>query len=407
MDQRLLKDASPTLYEELAPKLNLDPEKIRAKSRKEVWWMNQACGHTWAMCPRARFDLGYGCAICSGQRIVPGINDFATTDPWIMAYWDSSSPVTVHEISRGSKKLITLLFPTCGHRKEITPNHLIKIEKLKCEECDSIVYIDKNASLKREKTPLELRDYLFDEWDSRKNNLSLETEGLALRESFWWLCPDFQHSWQCSLNRRLKGEDPGCSICRGTKLLTDFNDLATKFPQLASQWDLEKNTTRPEKVLPGSNTAVWWLCEFGHSWKTPPNNRKNGTNCPLCAKGMSKLEKKVVDFIESIYDGPILQRQRPLRRKDKRALELDIWLPELRLAFEVQDLGTHSRETDGAKSSWRGIPITKKGPTYHELKRTLALEQLGVNVVDIWEDLIKNEYYKKIIENSVTSALEA
>ena len=62
------------------------------------------------------------------------------------------------------------------------------------------------------------------------------------------------------------------------------NDLATVFPQLARQWDQERNgALTPQQVSPYSNRAVWWRCGLGHSWHAAISTRAWGSDCPYCA----------------------------------------------------------------------------------------------------------------------------
>ena len=70
-----------------------------------------------------------------------------------------------------------------------------------------------------------------------------------------------------------------------------MSDLATLNPQLANEWDYEKNgELKPEDFTCGSDKKVWWKCEKGHEWQATINNRNNGTGCPICYK--EKRKKK-------------------------------------------------------------------------------------------------------------------
>jgi hypothetical protein len=33
----------------------------------------------------------------------------------------------------------------------------------------------------------------------------------------------------------------------------------------------------------GTSKRIWWLCEFGHEWASPPYSRTKGSGCPVCA----------------------------------------------------------------------------------------------------------------------------
>lgn len=73
-------------------------------------------------------------------------------------------------------------------------------------------------------------------------------------------------------------------------------------------------------------------------------------------------------------------------------LELDFWLPELSLAIEVQDFTTHSRTTENELAEYsfsKEKGIFKSGPSYHKRKRALAKEQLGLELIELWEDEIR------------------
>jgi hypothetical protein len=58
------------------------------------------------------------------------------------------------------------------------------------------------------------------------------------------------------------------------------------YPYLVAQWDRKKNRPlTPDRISYGSARTVWWKCDKGpdHRWKTSPNARTQGENCPFCA----------------------------------------------------------------------------------------------------------------------------
>ena len=52
-----------------------------------------------------------------------------------------------------------------------------------------------------------------------------------------------------------------------------FNDLQTVFPEIAREWDYEKNINMPNAYLAGSVEKVWWKCDKGHSYQAKICNR--------------------------------------------------------------------------------------------------------------------------------------
>ena len=99
------------------------------------------------------------------------------------------------------------------------------------------------------------------------------------------------------------------------------------------------------------------------------HNRKSA-NIPLCTVcnpiGDSKSikEKELFNFIRTIYVGEIIQSYRD-------GLEIDIYLPELKLGFEFNGLYWHSEE-------W-------KDKNYHQNK-TNHFKEKGIRIIHIWED---------------------
>ena len=75
-----LAEVHPELITEWSEKnLPLTPDDITFGSNKKVWWKG-TCGHEWQTSVKARSN-GEKCPICSGARVIAGINDLATLEP--------------------------------------------------------------------------------------------------------------------------------------------------------------------------------------------------------------------------------------------------------------------------------------------------------------------------------------
>ena len=120
------------------------------------------------------------------------------------------------------------------------------------------------------------------QWHPTKNGgLTPAAVAPGSRRRVWWQCPQ-GHTWQAAVFSRSQGAD--CPVCTGRTVLPGENDLATVFPQLARQWDQERNgALTPQQVSPYSNRAVWWRCGLGHSWHAAISTRAWGSDCPYCA----------------------------------------------------------------------------------------------------------------------------
>lgn len=71
-------------------------------------------------------------------------------------------------------------------------------------------------------------------------------------------------------------------------------------PELWTEWDFQKNNELGfdiYKMTKGSNREVWWISEScNHPWRTAIKSRKNGSNCPYCAKSNPKTLKGFNDM---------------------------------------------------------------------------------------------------------------
>lgn len=125
------------------------------------------------------------------------------------------------------------------------------------------------------------KDALLAEWDDVRNlPLTPESVSYGSHRKVWWRCAN-GYEWQAPVYSRTGGA--GCPFCKGRRVGQD-NDFASFYPELAVQWDTEKNAPlAPEMVTAGSQRLVWWRCEKGHSWRAQVRSRVSGCGCPVCA----------------------------------------------------------------------------------------------------------------------------
>lgn len=133
---------------------------------------------------------------------------------------------------------------------------------------------------------------LAEEWDFDRNELTPDEVTVFSRSAVWWICPEY-HSWRARVSNRSNGR--GCPFCSGQRV-TDNNRLSIKNPELAEEWDFDRNELDLSEVSVHSGKWAHWVCSEGHSWSARINDRSHGSGCPKCAKRTSKIEKR---FIES------------------------------------------------------------------------------------------------------------
>ena len=127
-----------------------------------------------------------------------------------------------------------------------------------------------------------LNPKLANEWNYEKNgDLKPEDVTISSGKKVWWKCPK-GHEWQAVIANRNNGS--GCPYCTGKYAIKFENDLKTLNPQLANEWNYEKNgDLKPEDVMTNSGKKVWWKCSKGHEWRATIDHRNKGTDCPYCS----------------------------------------------------------------------------------------------------------------------------
>ncbi len=137
---------------------------------------------------------------------------------------------------------------------------------------------------------------LASQWHPTKNgNLKPTDVSAGEKRKVWWKC-EHGHEWNAALYSRNQGY--GCPFCTGRLLIKGVNDLATLYPNLCEEFDIEKNGINPNDVFSGGTKKYWWKCkQCGHTWQATIYNRAIiGSGCHKCwrKKVGSKLGTKVV-----------------------------------------------------------------------------------------------------------------
>lgn len=103
---RTLKARFPEIAREVSPDSPYSPSEVSAFSLKKLLWICPNGHPPYFMAVHNRTYGKSSCPICVNQKIVPGINDLATTHPHIAALVDPNSPLRPSEVSaKGSKKM--------------------------------------------------------------------------------------------------------------------------------------------------------------------------------------------------------------------------------------------------------------------------------------------------------------
>lgn len=177
----------------------------------------------------------------------------------------------------------------------------------------------------------------------------------------------------------------GCPICANSKRSKNLSpklnmdDFKEKFKQFENSKDYEILS----KEYVDNKTKIEFkhnIC--GKTFTMRPNDFQQGYRCPHCSRMKSVVENELADFVKSIYSGTVKTSDRKLINP----YELDIYLPEKKLAIEFNGLYWHGEK--------------QKGKNYHKKKMELCNKK-GVRLIQLFEDEWSNQtdIVKSKIEN--------
>lgn len=148
-------------------------------------------------------------------------------------------------------------------------------------EKDRATILSQFEQIKRDNSLLHY-PVLVREWDYEANKgLLPENVSPGSEKRVHWICVK-GHRYFSRVSHRVNGV--GCPFCSGKRIVPGENDLGSKNPILAAQWNFEKNgQLLPVQVSPSSNRKVWWKCNKGHEWQATINSRNTGKGCPYCS----------------------------------------------------------------------------------------------------------------------------
>jgi len=245
-----------------------DPSLVAHASHKILNWI---CGegHSFQIAVIKRTQRGNGCQVCSGRKVLKGVNDLATTHPELASEAFEWNPAEFVAGSKTSKNWVCKF----GHHFQATIANRSGVNKSGCPICSGHKVL-KGFNDLATINPL-IASQAFG-WDPES-----VTVGAIQKRN--WKCP-VGHIFTSAPKDRANAS-LGCPYCSNQKVLKGFNDLMTTHPGLsieADGWD-------PQTVVAGSGLKKSWVCAEGHQYeasivqRTKGGSNSTGTGCPICS----------------------------------------------------------------------------------------------------------------------------
>ena len=242
-----------------------DPKLISAGNNEKFSWKCKK-GHRWKMSPDQRTRRGSDCQVCSNNQLLLGYNDLSTTHPQLAKQAVGWDPKTIMAGSGKSLKWQCKL----GHQWSA----IVESRTHRNTDCPYCANIKVFTG--------------FNDLQSKVPEIAKESDGWnpenvipGSQKKLNWKCP-LEHTYSATPGSRTGKNRSSCPICAGKKVLAGFNDLESKYPEIALQaynWD-------PTTITSGSRKKLKWICSEKHIWSSTVSDRTgpHKSGCPSCSK---------------------------------------------------------------------------------------------------------------------------
>lgn len=298
------------------PTLNegLTPDEVSYGSGKKIWWQCfDYVDHFWEASV-ANQRKKPRCPFCSGTKILKGFNDLETRYPEVFAelHPTKNAEIDVDSVTPKSAEKIWWL---CAEGHEWEAIVFNRTSGRGCPQCAGYSVITGKTDLQT------LFPELSKQWHPTLNgDLTPDQVTSRTHRKVWWLCAE-GHEWLAEVYSRARGNN--CPYC-SNRIIDSSNSLLTINPELAQEWDKEKNELLASEVGVGSTKKAWWVCNINplHSWQVEPGNRGG---CPYCAnrvvlKGDNDLATTNPELASQWHSGNALTPQQVVAGTKRRVI---------------------------------------------------------------------------------------
>jgi len=332
------------------------------------------CNYIWKKAPYELIIRGTGCPNCSslsgkGRKISFTEKDFENK----LIDLFGENPYEFITPFKGYKERITVKCKECGYIFDAKPSNLT-LKTLKHPTCSNC--LKNNHKMTTEKYQNKL-----DKHFGKEKSYTILEEYIDENTAIKHRCNICNYEWKTSpanIYRGMYGKTRVCPSCNNMKR-DDFNNLTYKER-------LEKINSKiiPLEEYKGRRVKIKHKCtECGFEWLTAPNNPLSGEGCPKCSNKItqSKFELDLINMIKKESNLKVIEKDRTVLKGQ----ELDIYIPEKNIAFEIDGLYWHCDDY--------------KNKDYH-INKTKACKEKGIRLIHIFDD----ENYK-IVESKVKHLL--
>lgn len=180
---------------------------------------------------------------------------------------------------------------------------------------------------------------IFEEYSDDNTTDTFNVSAKESKVKRLWYCKKHYYHWSETVYNRIRYPIAPC--CSGKAVMND-NNFAVMFPELLKDWDYSKNELNQYKIKSQIHDIIFWKChKCGNEWNTKlcsrtiDFNRFGYCNCPKCSSKHTSLAEQIIyRYCKNNY-------QNTQNRYTKTGVELDVHIPELKLAIEYDGVAWH------------------------------------------------------------------
>lgn len=211
-------------------------------------------------------------------KLIVGFNDLLTKFPEIAAQWHPTLNGTLRpeDVTYGSNKKVWWFCSECQESWE-RPTGNRTISYTGCPYCSG----QKVSSGKNDLATTHPE--IAKQWHPTLNGDLKPTDVThGSGKKVWWVC-ELGHEYQAIICNKTGKRKDGCPICSGRVILPGYNDLSTRYPEIAKLFIPELNNgIKSNEIAPFSNKKYKWKCVNGHIFEKTVNQVVSGEGCPIC-----------------------------------------------------------------------------------------------------------------------------
>lgn len=193
----------------------------------------------------------------------------------------------------------------------------------------------------------------------------------------FWMTPD---------NHLMKHHPQGCPKCGRDSTVNAKRLSFDEFVKAANKVHDSKYTYDNSTYI-NTGEKMRMICPIhGEFWQKPTNHIYSQQGCPKCGNHMSISEDEIYDLIKDNFPNLTVEQRNHTIIKP---YELDIYIPEKKLAIEFNGLIWHSDKFNDDK--------------YYHLNKTELCEKQGIRLIHIFEDEWLEK--RKIVESKIKDIL--